>query len=60
MRVVPLHVKSMEYYLQLRQAACLLSLEHIDTLVTERLRGYFVSCSVLQNKYRCCPEAVCV
>jgi transitional endoplasmic reticulum ATPase len=48
-RVVPLYVKSMEYYWELRQvfqmarqqAPCLLILEDIDTLVTEKLRSYF-------------------
>jgi SpoVK/Ycf46/Vps4 family AAA+-type ATPase len=53
-RVVPLYVKSMEYYWELRrvfqvarqQAPCLLILEDIDTLVNEKLRSYFVSCAV--------------
>ena len=67
-RVVPLYVKSVEYYYQLRQvfqlarrqAPCLLILEDIDALITEQLRSYFVSCSVVQNKYHCCSEAICV
>ena len=65
---MPLYVKSMEYYWELRQvfqvarqqAPCLLILDHIDKLVTEKLPSYFVSCSVLQNKYRRFSEAAYV
>ena len=53
-RVVPLYVKSMRDHWDVRQvfqvarqqAPCLLILEDIDTLVDEKLRSYFVSCSV--------------
>ena len=48
-RVVPLYVKSIDYYWQLseifeiarQQAPCMLILEDIDTLIKENLRSYF-------------------
>ena len=48
-RVVPLYVKSLDYYWELRQvfqkarqqAPCLLILEDVDTLINENLRSYF-------------------
>ena len=62
-RVVPLYVKSMEYYWDVRQvfqvarqqAPCLLILEDIDTLVDENLRSYFVSCSVSSEQVSILP-----
>jgi SpoVK/Ycf46/Vps4 family AAA+-type ATPase len=62
-RVVPLYVKSMEasrdvrqvFQVARQQAPCLLILEDIDTLVNEKLRSYFVSCSVSSEQVSTLP-----